>query len=210
VIFSGDWTQVAVALAADANRATQDRTIAALAAEAGADPVDWLFDFGLSEKLATRFAGRFFNNRDEGVAPLLKHRASVVTLSDAGAHLGYLCDAGFGLHLLGHWARDTGVFTMQEAVRRLTSHPADVYRIPGRGRIAPGAPADLVLFDAATVGITTLRAAHDLPTGARRLVRDPIGVHGVWVNGTRTYDGHGMVPNPPGRGPGVVLDRFAA
>lgn len=208
VIFTGDWTQVAVAIASDARRDLQDRSIAALAAEAGVDPIDWLFDFGLAERLGARFAGRFFNNRDEGVAPLITHRAGVITLSDAGAHLGYLCDAGFGLHLLGHWARETGTFTLQEAVRRLTSHPADAYRIPGRGRIVAGAAADLLLFDPTTVGISMLRAAHDLPGGARRLVRDPVGVHGTWVNGTRTFDGTSILGHAAGRGPGAVLDRF--
>jgi N-acyl-D-aspartate/D-glutamate deacylase len=210
VIFTGDWTQVAVAIASDARRDLQDRSIAALAAEAGVDPIDWLFDFGLAERLGARFAGRFFNNRDEGVAPLITHRAGVITLSDAGAHLGYLCDAGFGLHLLGHWARETGTFTLQEAVRRLTSHPADAYRIPGRGRIVAGAAADLLLFDPTTVGISRLRAAHDLPGGARRLVRDPVGVHGTGVNGTRTFDGTSILGHAAGRGPGAVLDRFDA
>jgi N-acyl-D-amino-acid deacylase len=210
VLFSGDWSQVGIGLATEPNRALQERSVASLAAEAGRDPIDWLFDFVLSERLATRLAGRFFNNRDEGVAPLLKHPASVVTLSDAGAHLSYLCDAGFGLHLLGHWARDTGTFTLQEAVRRLTSHTADAFRIPDRGRIAVGAPADLVLFDPASVGLTPLRSTHDLPAGARRLLRDPVGVHGVWVNGVRTFDGRNIVAHGPGRGPGGVLDRFVA
>jgi len=210
VLFTGDWSQVTVGLASPPNAALQDRPIAALAAEAGRDPVDWLFDFALSERLATRFGGRFFNNRDEGVAPLLRHRAGVVTLSDAGAHLSYLCDAGFGLHLLGHWVRGTGTFSLPEAVRRLTSHPAQAFRIAGRGRIAVGGPADLLLFDPATVGLKPLRAVHDLPGGGRRLVRDPIGVHRVWVNGTTTFDGRDVVRPAAGRGPGRVLDRFDA
>jgi N-acyl-D-amino-acid deacylase len=208
VLFSGDWSQIGIGLATGPNRALQDRSIAALAGEAGRDPVDWLFDFVLSEGLATRLAGRFFNNRDDGVAPLLTHRAGVITLSDAGAHMSYLCDAGFGLHLLGHWVRDTGTFTLQEAVRRLTSHPAQAFRIAGRGRIAVGAPADLLLFDPATVGVSPLRAATDLPAGARRLLRDPIGVHGVWVNGVRTFDGRTIVAHAAGHGPGTVIDRF--
>jgi len=141
---------------------------------------------------------------------LLRHRAGVITLSDAGAHLGYLCDAGFGLHLLGHWVRETGTFALPEAVRRLTSDPARAYRIADRGTIAPGAPADLLLFDPATVGISALRAVHDLPGGGRRLVRDPVGVHGVWVNGVCTFDGRAIVAHDGGRGPGVVLDRFEA
>ena len=208
VLFSGDWSQIGIGLATAPNRALQDRSIASLASEAGCDPIDWLFDFVLSEGLATRLAGRFFNNRDDGVAPLLEHRAGVITLSDAGAHMSYLCDAGFGLHLLGHWVRDTGTFTLQEAVRRLTSHPAQAFRIAGRGRIAVGAPADLLLFDPATVGVSPLRAATDLPAGARRLLRDPIGVHGVWVNGVRTFDGRTIVAHAAGHGPGTVIDRF--
>jgi N-acyl-D-amino-acid deacylase len=210
VLFTGDWAQVAIGLPTEANRALQERSVAALAAEAGADPIDWLFDFVLSERLATRLAGRFFNNRDEGVAPLLKHPASVITLSDAGAHLTYLCDAGFGLHLLGHWVRETGTFTLAEAVRRLTSHPAQAFRIPGRGRIAPGAHADLLLFDPASVGVSRLRGIADLPGGGRRLVRDPVGVHGVWVNGARTFDGRAIVAPGERGGPGAVLDRFDA
>lgn len=210
VLFSGDWSQITVGLATPSNAALQDRSVAALAAEAGRDPIDWVFDLALSEGLATRFGGRFFNHRDEGVAPLLRHRAGVITLSDAGAHLGYLCDAGFGLHLLGHWVRETGTFELPEAVRRLTSHPAQAFRIPGRGRIVHGGPADLLLFDPTRVGLRPLRAAHDLPGGGRRLVRDPIGVHGVWVNGTRTFDGRTIVAHPPGHGPGEVLDRFDA
>lgn len=208
ILFHGDWSQIEVQPALPDNRALAEQSIQTLAARDGRDPVDWLLDFALSEDLATRFVGKFYNNRDSGVAPLLRHRAGVITLSDAGAHLTYLCDAGFGLHLLGHWVRETGTFTLQEAVRRLTSHPADLYRIPGRGRIVPGAQADLLLFDPATVGIGRLRAVDDLPGGGRRMIRDGLGVHGVWVNGTMTWDGERAVEHA--RGPGQVLDRFAA
>jgi N-acyl-D-aspartate/D-glutamate deacylase len=208
ILFYGDWTAIELTPALPANAHLAERSVADAAAAAGADPVDFLFDFALSEGLATRLVGKFFNNRDEGVAPLLRHRAGVITLSDAGAHLAYLCDAAFGLHLLGHWVRETGTFTLAEAVRRLTSQPADLYRIPDRGRIAPGAWADLLLFDPATVGPGRLRSVADLPGGGRRMVRDGLGVQGVWVNGTRTVDGGGYVDLP--RGPGQVLDRFAA
>ena len=208
ILFLGDWSKIEVTPALAANDALGQRSVAELAASEGKDPVDWLFDFALAEDLRTRLVGKFYNNRDEGVAPLLRHRAGVITLSDAGAHLTYLCDAGFGLHLLGHWVRETGTFTLQEAVRRLTSHPADLYRIPDRGRIVPGAHADLLLFDPASVGIGRLRAIDDLPGGGRRMIRDGLGVHGVWVNGAMTWDGERVVAHE--RGPGQVLDRFDA
>ena len=117
---------------------------------------------------------------------LVKHQAGVIALSDAGAHLVYLCDAGFGLYLLGHWVRERGAFDLAEGVRRLTSHQAGLYGIPDRGRIEIGAYADLLLFDPATVGVSPARRVNDLPGGGPRTLRDPVGVHGVFVNGTRS------------------------
>jgi N-acyl-D-aspartate/D-glutamate deacylase len=85
----------------------------------------------------------------------LKHPASVVTLSHAGAHLGYVCDVGFGLDFLAHWVRDTGHFTLSEGIRKLTIDPAYRFRIPNRGKLQVGALADMLLFNPDEVGITT-------------------------------------------------------
>ena len=198
ILFYGDWDTIEL----------DGASIGARARAAERDPLDFFFDLALGEGLATQFVGKFFQNDDAGVAPLLRHRAGVIGLSDAGAHLIFMCDAGFGLHLLRHWVRETGAFTLQEGVRRLTSDAADKYRIPERGRIAPGAWADLLLFDPATVGVSGLQRAADLPGGGRRMIRRPQGVHGVWVNGVQVHDGRDYVPLEAG--PGAVLDRFPA
>ncbi len=208
IIFAGDWGKIEIGEAATgAVQALEGRTIAEVARASSRDPVDVLFDTALADGLDTVFVGKFFNSDDDGVQPLLQHPAGVVALSDAGAHLKFLCDAGFGLHLLGHWVRDRGAFTLEEGVRRLTSDPARKYRIPERGRIAPGAWADLLLFDPATVGISKLERIRDLPGGGTRMIRRPRGVHGVWVNGTRVFDGAHYAPLAAG--PGHVLDRFS-
>jgi N-acyl-D-aspartate/D-glutamate deacylase len=130
----------------------------------------------------------------------------VVALSDAGAHLIYFCDAGFGLHFLAHWVRETGTFTLEEGVRRLTSDPARRYRIAQRGLIAPGYWADLLLFDPAAVGVSPLSRVSDFPGGGTRMIRSPLGVHGVWVNGLRVFDGAKYSAGPDG--PGHVLRAF--
>jgi len=127
-------------------------------------------------------------------------------LSDAGAHLGYMCDAGFGLHFLAHWVRDTGNFSMSEGIRRLTSEPAQRFRIPKRGKLQVGSPADLLLFDPANVGISKPIPRNDLPGGATRMIREPKGVHGVWVNGVMVHDGANY--QTLDHGPGVVIDSF--
>jgi N-acyl-D-amino-acid deacylase len=206
-VFQGNWQRVIVAAPVKPENARlSDRTVADIARDAGRDPLDVLLDLGLEENLDTGLIGHFFNAVDEGVEPLLRHKAGVITVSDAGAHLMYLCDAGFGLYFLGHWVRERGAFDLAEGVRRLTSHRAGLYGIPDRGRIAVGARADLLLFDSATVGISPARRVNDLPGGGPRTLRDPLGVHGVFVNGVRVFDG--MEYARLGKGPGQVLDRF--
>jgi N-acyl-D-amino-acid deacylase len=188
ILFYGDWSQVEK----DGVPVTQ----------LAQDPLDYVFDLPLD----TQLVAKLYQNDDEGVAPLLKHPAGVVALSDAGAHLIYFCDAGFGLHFLAHWVRETGTFTLEEGVRRLTSDPARKYRIPQRGRVAPGYFADLLLFDPLKVGITNLERVSDLPGGGTRMIRSPRGVHGVWVNGLRVFDGAQYIRRQSG--PGSVIKNF--
>jgi N-acyl-D-amino-acid deacylase len=192
ILFAGDWSQVE----------RDGMPVTELAAREGKDPLDYVFDLPLDVQLVAKL----YQNDDVGVAPLLKHPAGVIALSDAGAHLIYFCDAGYGLHFLAHWVRETGIFTLEEAVRRLTSDPARKYRIPRRGLIAPGHCADFVLFDPARVGISNLKRVNDLPGGGSRMVREPRGVHGVWVNGVPVFDGRDYVAHRAG--PGEVLRRF--
>lgn len=201
-IFYGNWSRLQVAQAAtEAGRAAEGRSIAELAAVARRDPLDYFFDLGVDEDLATVFVAQLVNADEDRLEPLLRHDCGVIALSDAGAHLSLLCDAGFGLHLLGHWVRERRSFTLVDAVRRLTSLPAEIYGIHGRGRIAPGQAADLLLFDPDRVGVGRVRRVADLPGGGSRMIRDPLGVHGVWVNGVRVFDGRDYVPlqRAPGR-----------
>lgn len=209
ILFLGNWRHIEVGPAnRPENQALEGQSMQAIADQRGLDPVDVFFDLALSEDLDLHFVGKFFNNNDEGVAPSLKHPASVITLSDAGAHLTYMCDAGFGLYFLSHWVRETGHFTLSEGIRRLTSEPADRFRIPDRGRLKIGLPADLLLFDPETVGISKPLPRPDLPGGGTRMVRTASGVHGVWVNGVKVHDGQNYIDHP--HGPGHVLDHFNA
>ena len=89
----------------------------------------------------------------------------------------------------------------------MTSAVADAYRIKDRGRLTPGAWADLMLFDPGTVGRGAKRRVNDLPTGASRLDTPAVGLHGVWVNGVRAVDERGVI-RECGR-PGRLLREFA-
>ncbi len=182
-LFNAQWDQVEVV--ESAHKDAEQRSIGELARAAGTDPLDCMLDLALGEQLDTVFNAMLLNSDEAAVGEMLRHRASLVSLSDAGAHLTFFTDAGFGLHLLGHWVRERGALTLQDAVRRLTSAPAELFGIRGRGALKPGYAADLLLFDPATVGRGGKQRVFDLPGGHPRLTTPAHGVHGLWVNGER-------------------------
>jgi N-acyl-D-aspartate/D-glutamate deacylase len=208
-LFNSEWDKVHVVETADpAHAHHEQRSIADIAAAEARDPLDVLLDLAIAEDLRTVFTAQLLNSDEDAVGRMLNHPHSIVSLSDAGAHLTFFNDAGFGLHLLGHWARDVGAMSLGEAVRRLTSHPADVLGLRERGRIRAGFAADLLLFEPATVGRGPKRRVHDLPAGAARLTTDALGVHGVWVNGVQVADAKGLVEPAPLAG--ELITQFAA
>jgi len=190
-----------IAVEQDRHRELVGRNVAQLARAAGKDAFDWFLDFGLDDELDAMVDCKLFNTDEDAVRELIRQPHGQITLSDAGAHLSFLCDAGFGLHLFSHWVRERGDFTLEQAVQSITSRPAALYRIRGRGSIVPGNWADMILFDPDTVGRGAKRRVWDLPGGASRVDTAAIGLHGVWVNGTQVVDERGPIADAgkPGR-----------
>ncbi len=208
-LFNGEWHKIELTEAARSeNRHLEHRKVSKLAEEAGQHPLDWMLDFAISEDLASLFTAVLLNSDEEAVGRAIRDPNASVALSDAGAHLTFFCDAGFGLHLLGHWSRGLGVLSMEAAVQELTAKPAAIFRLPGRGRIAPGYAADLMLFDPERIDRGPKRRVHDLPGGAARLTTDAVGLHGLWVNGTRVVDRDGRMLSETR--PGKLLREFDA
>jgi N-acyl-D-aspartate/D-glutamate deacylase len=209
-LFNNEWEKVQVVEVAQPEKhgALEQKSIAEIAAAQGRDPLDTMLDLAIAEDLKTVFTALLLNSDEEAVGRMLNHPQSIVSLSDAGAHLTFFNDAGFGLHLIGHWARERGTMSIEEAVRRLTSHPATVLGLTERGLLRVGLAADLLLFDPAVVGRGPKRRVHDLPGGAARLTTDAVGVHGVWVNGQQVADAEGLFAQVPLAG--ELLTEFAA
>ena len=118
------------------------------------------------------------------VKPLLKSGATALGRSDAGAHASQLCGTCLPTYFLGKWVSEKQSFSVEEAVRMLTSRPADVAGISDRDLLAEGRPADIAVFDPETVGAGKFEGVYDFPAGADRLVARPQGVRAVVVNGT--------------------------
>jgi len=188
----------------------EERRLVEVAAGRAQHPVDLALDLSLASDLTARFRTALMNFDEEEVAELLTDPDIVLGLSDAGAHASQLCDACYSTHLLGHWVREKGVLTLEQAVHMLTGRPASVFGIVDRGLLSEGRPADIVVFDPATIAASPLRRVSDLPAGSPRLISDASGIDAVIVNGTPIRR-HGKDVAMSGSGfPGKVLRRGRA
>jgi N-acyl-D-aspartate/D-glutamate deacylase len=208
-MFTGEWDKAFVAQVADpAHASYEGQSIEASARNKGVHPVDFMLDLALAENLDTLFTATLLNSDENAVGRMLNDPNAIVSLSDAGAHLTFLCDAGFGLHLLGYWVRERKLMPLEQAVKKLTLEPARLAGIRDRGTIAAGNWADLLLFDPATVGRGRSERVYDLPAGASRINTPGKGVRGVWVNGQLIADSDGLRKSAPRAG--QVLREFAS
>src|SRR5216684_2726920 len=185
-----DWARITVHEVRSAGlKRYEGRTVAEIAAERGVDGVDALLDLTLEDDLENEFTVQSWNTRADRMAELLNDRSVLLGLGDGGAHLDMLCDSGYPTYVLGTWVRERKVLSLEEAVRRMTSDPADFFGIRDRGRLKAGQAADIVIFDPATVGSGGRpERLHDLPGGAKRMVVRSRGIEMTLVNGEVTWE----------------------
>ena len=159
--------------------------ISVIAERLGTDPFDTLLDLALLEHdLQLRFKAMVANDDEAGVEKLLQVDRTTLGLSDAGAHVGQLCDAVAATDLLGKWVRDKKVLTLETAIHKLTKVQADLFSFTDRGELRAGAFADVVVFDPTTVGPGPVRRVRDFPANGERLTADqPTGMVHTFVNG---------------------------
>jgi N-acyl-D-amino-acid deacylase len=202
-IFQGNWDRLEVKEVGNpALKSLVGRSVADIARERGKDGVATFLDLAVEDDLHVEFTIEMFNANEARIPELIKDKRTMVGLSDGGAHVDMLCDAGYCTYMLGTWVRDRQAMTLEHAVKRITSEPADYFGIKSRGRLLPGMAADVVVFDYNTIGSAKRgEMANDLPGGGRRLVVRPNGIEHVVVNGQGLYD-HGK---PTGELPGQVL-----
>jgi N-acyl-D-aspartate/D-glutamate deacylase len=181
--------------------------IGALAERRGVHPLDVLLDITVDEPgLAVRVKALLANDDAEGVDMLLHEDHCTLGLSDAGAHVGQLCDAVLSTDLLGTWVRDKQKLTLEEAIHKLTKVQADLFGFRDRGVIRRDARADLVVFDPKTVAPGPVRRVADFPAGGERLTADqPSGMRHLFVNGTVVQRDGGVVEESLGNRPGTLL-----
>ncbi|MBM3827257.1 MAG: amidohydrolase family protein [Actinobacteria bacterium] len=161
------------------------RRVAPLAEEMGVLPFDALMDLTLREPdLKLRVKALLANDDVDGITALLNTEQCTLGLSDAGAHVGQLCDAVLPTDLLGSWVRERKAITLEQAINKLTKVQADLFGFADRGVLRPGAFADVVVFDPATVSPGPTTRVRDFPADGERLTASqPTGMHHLFVNG---------------------------
>jgi N-acyl-D-amino-acid deacylase len=178
------------------------KTVAQVAAERGKTGLDTFLDLAIEDNLNIQYIMEIFNADEARIPELITDPRTMIGLSDGGAHVDMLCDAGYCTYLLGTWVREKGALTLEHAVKRLTSEPADFFGIRNRGRLAVGNAADFAIFDYNTIGSGKRgEMRHDLPGGGRRLVVEAKGIQHTIVNGEVLYTNG----QPSGALPGQVI-----
>lgn len=199
----GNWERITLHEAqANSLKHLEGLTVAEMARAQGKDAVDTFLDTVVADNLSCEFTMASFNTRVDRMAELLNDPSILIGLGDGGAHVDMLCDCGYPTYLLGTWVRERGVLSIEQAVRRLTSDPADFFGISDRGRLQPGLAADIVIFDPDTIGSGNRgERRYDLPGGGKRMVMPSQGVQYTLVNGDVVYAGDQIV----GSGSGQIL-----
>jgi len=181
-LFKGDWDGVKIQLAETAAvKPLIGKTIAEVAAERGGDPFEVFFDVALADDLHTEFS--YCLAGDMQRRPSLLDENYLIGLSDAGAHLTLLADHAYTTYFLGRWIRERGLMPIEQAVRKLTAVPAELFGIRERGTLTQGHYADVVLFDPTRIIDRETKLVYDLPGGGPRLLTKADGIEAVIVNG---------------------------
>jgi N-acyl-D-aspartate/D-glutamate deacylase len=159
------------------------RSVQSIADEQHKDPVEVIIDLALAKHLKQFFLQPLANENQDHVLEMMRNPRSVVTFSDSGAHVSQIMDSSLQSHVLGYWVREKQAFTLEDAIRMLTSVPASNWNLTGRGMLKEGWNADVIIFDPEKIGPMLPELHHDLPAGARRLKQKADGLKMTIVNG---------------------------
>ena len=183
------------------NKAFAGRTIGDIAAEQGKDPFDTIVDIVIADELNTVVMPPAAGEDDESWkmrVDVWRDPRAVVGASDAGAHLDMLSTFDFSTAMLQEAVVKRDLLPLEEAVHLITDRQARLYGLRGRGRVAEGWQADLVVLDEDRIGPGPVHTRFDLPAGAGRLYAEAEGIEHVLVNGTEIVRGKDLTGDTPG------------
>ena len=175
------------------------QSLGAIAEAAGEHWIETFVRLSLESEGRALFNFRMFSMNVEELAGLYGSEHLYPGLGDAGAHVSQIMDAGWSTFLLSYWVRDRGHFSIEEAIRRMTSGPAAVLGLKDRGVLAEGLRADVNVIDLARVGERQPEIVHDFPGGAPRYTQRAEGYLATVINGVVTLRNDELTGAAPGQ-----------
>jgi N-acyl-D-aspartate/D-glutamate deacylase len=180
-------------------------SVAALAKATGQNPAAIVYDM-LMEKDGRGYIYlpllNYAKFNFEHIREMMLHPATVLSLSDGGAHCGVICDASFPTYMLTHWARDRSRgerLTVEQVVKMQTHDTARLYGLNDRGVIAPGMKADVNVIDFDRLRILAPEMVFDLPADGRRMIQKAEGYRATIVSGAVTFENGEATGEMPGK-----------
>ena len=176
-----------------------DNSLYAIAQAANEHPVEtWLRITDESNGRAL-FHMRGFNINLDSLEELITTEWAMPGLGDAGAHVSQMIDSGWSTFILSHWHRDSGVYSLEEAVRRISAVPAGVLGLEDRGVLAVGKRADVNVFDISRLEERMPEIVNDFPFGAPRFIQRAAGYKATLCNGDFVLRDDELTGAQPGR-----------
>ena len=176
-----------------------DNSLYAIAQAANEHPVEtWLRITDESNGRAL-FHMRGFNINLDSLEELITTEWAMPGLGDAGAHVSQMIDSGWSTFILSHWHRDSGVYSLEEAVRRISAVPAGVRGLDARGVLAVGKRADVNVFDISKLEERMPEIVNDFPFGAPRFIQRAAGYKATLCNGDFVLRDDELTGAQPGR-----------
>ena len=147
------------------------------------------------------FNWRMFGGNLKEQGDLFASEHLIPGLGDVGAHVSQIMDGGWASFILSHYVRKTGVFTLPQAIKRMTADPAAVIGLNDRGILKAGMKADINVFNPEEVTELQPVLVNDFPGDAPRYIQKSRGFKATIVNGqVNVLDGE-----PTGARAGQVL-----
>ena len=183
-----DWQRFMIdRVASPSLKVCEGKSVAEIAHKRGEEPLHCFLNIAIEDDLQTWFVITFAE--EERISRFVADSRLMIGLSDGGAHVGEHCDAHYPTYLIGTWSRDKQLLSLEHAVKRLTSEPADLFGIADRGRLTPGMAGDFAIFDYNTINSAPRQhAVRDLPGGGLRFVTAAHGIEYTIVNGEVLFE----------------------
>lgn len=162
-------------------------TVGEIAEREAKHEIDAFLDVAIAGQLRVGFATPMLMTPPESMKEIATGTVSLPGVSDGGAHTKFVTTARYATEMLGYWVREHEIMSLEDAHWRLSHYPAMAAGLKGRGSLAEGMPADVIVYNPDTIDSLPPERVHDYPAGEWRLIQRPVGYERIIVNGVTTF-----------------------